>query len=151
MARLEDEVHQGSGLAREWLARAPRAPRDPAWIADNIISDAWAPLSPTTGKIDAFIWQTPAEQLSSPIEPLPQQQMQRLDAPTEPASELKPEADQASHKTVTEEHSEASMGPAFKSIPKPPTEAPLRGLELDQLRHFTAPDDPGPEDETRHS
>ena len=31
-----------------------RAPRDPAWIADGVISDRWAPVSPITGRLDAF-------------------------------------------------------------------------------------------------
>jgi HemY protein len=46
---------------REWLARGSRAPRDPAWIADGVISRSWAPASPVTGKLDAFVWTTPPE------------------------------------------------------------------------------------------
>ena len=53
------------GAAREWLARAARAPRDKAWIADGIISDRWAPASPT-GALDAFVWRAPEERLSAP-------------------------------------------------------------------------------------
>jgi HemY protein len=56
---------------REWLARASRAPHDPAWIADGIISDVWAPASPS-GKLDAFVWRTPDERLSAPSEPPPE-------------------------------------------------------------------------------
>ena len=44
---------------REWLARAVRAPRDPAWTADGIVSDEWEPLSPVTGRLDAFEWKVP--------------------------------------------------------------------------------------------
>ncbi len=59
------------GAAREWLARAARAPRDKAWIADGIISDRWAPASPK-GTIDAFVWRAPDERLRAPpAEPAP--------------------------------------------------------------------------------
>ena len=53
------------GAAREWLARAARAPRDKAWIAGGIISDRWAPASPA-GALDAFVWRAPEERLSAP-------------------------------------------------------------------------------------
>ena len=69
MADLEET--QGSpGAVREWLARAARAPRDRAWVADGFVSDRWAPVSPA-GKLDAFVWRTPDERLSAPSEPLP--------------------------------------------------------------------------------
>ena len=55
-----------TGRVREWLARAARAPRDPAWIADGVVSDRWAPVSPVTGRLDAFVWQAPPDLLSGP-------------------------------------------------------------------------------------
>lgn len=61
MASIEFAELGAEGAARVWLARAARAPRDPAWIADGIISDKWEPFSPVTGKIDAFIWKAPQE------------------------------------------------------------------------------------------
>src|SRR5579883_1590400 len=51
MADLEETEGGAPGAAREWLARASRAPHDPAWIAEGIISDVWAPASPS-GKLD---------------------------------------------------------------------------------------------------
>ncbi|WP_375458628.1 heme biosynthesis HemY N-terminal domain-containing protein [uncultured Enterovirga sp.] len=57
-----------SGGAREWLARAARAPRDKAWIADGLVSETWAPVSPVTGRLDAFRWETPAETLGASME-----------------------------------------------------------------------------------
>ncbi|KQT59778.1 heme biosynthesis protein HemY [Methylobacterium sp. Leaf456] len=67
MARIEAAEHGGdSGRSREWLARAARAPRDPAWVADGVISERWAPISPTTGRLDAFVWKTPPEILAAP-------------------------------------------------------------------------------------
>jgi HemY protein len=71
MADLEEAEHGDAGLAREWLARAARAPFDPAWIADGIVYERWAPTSPTTGRLDAFEWHAPAERLGPAIEALP--------------------------------------------------------------------------------
>ena len=67
MAELEETEHGATGRVREWLARASRAPRDPAWIADGIVTDTWAPASPVSGKLDAFVWQAPTEHLSAPF------------------------------------------------------------------------------------
>ena len=68
MAEIEDAEHGETGALFEWLQRASRAPRDPTWVAEGTISDRWEPISPTTGKLDAFTWTTPKEQLSAPLE-----------------------------------------------------------------------------------
>ena len=62
MARIEKEQHGDKGRVRQWLARAVHAPRDPAWTADGVVSDAWAPASPVTGALDAFQWRVPVEE-----------------------------------------------------------------------------------------
>jgi HemY protein len=62
MAELE-QAEGHPGRVREWLARAARAPRDKAWIADGIVSETWGPVSPVTGRLDAFVWDTPPEVL----------------------------------------------------------------------------------------
>ena len=36
MADIEETEHGETGLLREWLARASRAPRDPTWVADGV-------------------------------------------------------------------------------------------------------------------
>jgi HemY protein len=59
MAEIEEGQSGDQGKAREWLARAVRAPRDPAWTADGLVSDEWEPISPVTGKLDAFEWKVP--------------------------------------------------------------------------------------------
>ena len=60
MARIE--AGEGNkGREREWLARAVRAPRDRAWIADGYISDRWLPVSPVSGAVDAFAWKAPMD------------------------------------------------------------------------------------------
>ena len=66
MAKIADSEGD-SGAVREWLARAAHAPRDPAWVAEGIISDHWAPASPS-GALDAFQWRTPEESLRPPLE-----------------------------------------------------------------------------------
>ncbi|WP_036258199.1 heme biosynthesis protein HemY [Methylocapsa aurea] len=68
MADLEEAEHGAAGYVREWLARASRAPHDPVWIADGVVSDQWLPASPVTGKLDAFVWQRPVERLSAEAE-----------------------------------------------------------------------------------
>lgn len=59
MAEIEAGENGDQGKAREWLARGLRAARDPAWTADGLVSDEWEPVSPVTGKLDAFEWKIP--------------------------------------------------------------------------------------------
>ena len=66
MADIEDTGDQGK--VREWLARAVRAPRDPAWTADGYVAEQWAPVSPITGRLDAFEWKVPVERLGPVVE-----------------------------------------------------------------------------------
>ena len=66
MARIEEGVGY-TGRSREWLSRALRAPRDPAWTADGVVSKHWAPISPVTGALDAFEWKVPL-QVFDPLE-----------------------------------------------------------------------------------
>ncbi len=63
MADVEEGEHGDQGRMREWLARAVRMPRDPAWIADGYVSDHWAPVSPVSGRLDAFEWKVPVAML----------------------------------------------------------------------------------------
>jgi HemY protein len=64
LAEIEDAAGD-AGAVREWLARAARAPRDRAWVADGVIADSWAPIGPR-GTLDAFVWRTPEERLIDP-------------------------------------------------------------------------------------
>jgi HemY protein len=59
MARIESEETGDAGRAREWIARAAAAARDPVWTADGVVLDAWAPVSPVTGALDAVEWRPP--------------------------------------------------------------------------------------------
>jgi HemY protein len=59
MAELEERQHGDTGRAREWMTRALHARRDPAWTADGFVSDHWMPVSPVSGRLDAFEWKDP--------------------------------------------------------------------------------------------
>ncbi|MDO9062316.1 MAG: heme biosynthesis HemY N-terminal domain-containing protein, partial [Bradyrhizobium sp.] len=65
MAEIERTEHGDSGRARAWTLRAVRAQHDPVWTADGYVSDRWRPVSPVTGRLDAFQWQTPLAALPS--------------------------------------------------------------------------------------
>ena len=66
LADIEEAETGDQGRVRHWLSHAVRAPRDPAWTADGYVSETWEPVSPVTGKLDAFEWKVPVEQLTGP-------------------------------------------------------------------------------------
>jgi HemY protein len=133
MADLEETEGGAPGAVREWLARASRAPRDKAWVADGLISDVWAPASPS-GKLDAFVWRVPDERLSAPEAPIA----------AEPSA---PEV----HTHVIEPAAETPQLPAAPSKIEPPTAvatmmetaAPHAERAPDPLPTPAPPDDPG--------
>jgi HemY protein len=65
MAEIERNEHGDSGRARAWTLRAVRAQHDAVWTADGYVSDHWRPVSPVTGRLDAFQWQMPLAALPS--------------------------------------------------------------------------------------
>ena len=142
MADIEDaDGHQGA--VREWLARAARAPRDKAWVADGLVSDRWAPASPS-GTLDAFVWRTPDERLAPVAEkPIPV---------VEPASALEPPPIPPPPAAIAlPEPVHAPEPPPAAEPPAPPAAAapapapgprPRNGIVLDPAT--MAPDDPGP-------
>ena len=135
MADIE-EAAGGDGAVREWLGRAARAPRDRAWVADGVISDRWAPVSPS-GALDAFVWRTPEERLSAP-DPASPATPPVADAPVGPAPAL-----------LAEPPVEAAIRPP--AVAPPPAEPaatqrlepPRAGASVVMLPS-SAPDDPGP-------
>ncbi len=64
MADIEEGEHGDEGRVRTWLTRARWARGDPVWTADGHVFDAWAPVSPISGRVDAFEWRVVAEQLA---------------------------------------------------------------------------------------
>ncbi len=91
MAELEEKEHADIGRAREWMARALTAARDPAWTADGFVSERWMPVSPF-GRLDAFEWKVPLAELPGPvIEPRARDAAPPLAAPeAEPAKPAEP-------------------------------------------------------------
>jgi HemY protein len=68
LADIEEAETGDQGRIRHWMAQALRAPRDPSWVADGFVSERWLPVSPVTGRIDAFEWKAPFGQVEGPLE-----------------------------------------------------------------------------------
>ncbi|MEM1287758.1 MAG: heme biosynthesis HemY N-terminal domain-containing protein [Pseudomonadota bacterium] len=64
MAEIEERAGGDTAAVRGWMARALRAKRDPAWVADGYVSSTWEPISPLSGRLDAFEWKVPVERFS---------------------------------------------------------------------------------------
>jgi HemY protein len=126
LADLEEIEGGAPGAAREWLARASRAPRDRAWVAEGFVSDVWAPASPS-GKLDAFVWRVPDERLSASSEAPP--------PPASPPAALAPQIPPAEtpSSALAEETQPVSL---IETSPVPVPEPP-------QLPPPSPPDDPG--------
>jgi HemY protein len=115
MAEIEEGEFGDKGRAREWLSRAVRAPRDPAWTADGFISRVWLPVSPVTGELGAFRWRVPVEGIAH-AEPEPAAPADEPDTgseehmPGDDAIQVNPEPDveQGSAQPVEPEAAEAA-------------------------------------------
>ncbi|QRM53456.1 heme biosynthesis protein HemY [Sinorhizobium sp. BG8] len=68
LADIEDAETGDQGRIRHWMNQALKSPRDPAWTSDGIVASEWMPVSPVTGKLDAFEWRAPVSQLDGPVE-----------------------------------------------------------------------------------
>ena len=153
MAEIERTEHGDSGRARAWTLRAVRALHDPVWTADGYVSSTWRPVSPVTGRLDAFVWQAPLAALPSDknatIEPSPfEEAMLAPPAPrreppavlaSEPAAEpaaapIEPAAaapqDNSPVVTLAPEPAPAAPPPA-----EPPQPAPLFRARQDLAKH----------------
>jgi len=86
MARIEAAEHGDTGRAREWMARAVHAAHDPVWTADGVVAETWRPVSPVTGRLDAFEWRAPVSDLTPRGMTIEQtEQLLQLPANPEPA------------------------------------------------------------------
>ena len=81
MAEIEEHESGDEGRAREWMARALRAPRDPAWTADGYVSERWMPVSPVSGRLDAFQWKVPLAELGDDRDVIETGEMKSADKP----------------------------------------------------------------------
>jgi HemY protein len=126
MAELEATESGDHGKAREWTARAVRARRDPAWVADGYVSERWLPISPVSGKLDAFVWTMPPDALTGPV--------------------LEQVAQQALAEAAAKQQAHT-----VRSIPAPVTVEPARSRARRKaaaepvVAEPPLPDDPGPE------
>lgn len=160
MAEIED--HEGDvGRARQWTARALNAAPDPAWAADGYVSDKWLPVSPVTGRLDAFQWKVPVTALSPPAriieepapapapveataatvdaEPAPMAAPSHPPAPP-PADEDAPEYDGSPHAPPV------APAPARDAAPIPAPHRPGEASRADPVIPLVhSPDDPGPD------
>jgi HemY protein len=156
MADIERTEHGDSGRARAWTLRAVRALHDPAWTADGYVSDRWRPVSPVTGRLDAFQWQTPVAALpsdkgstieSSPFEeamlaaPAPRRVEPPREAENEPAAtviEPAPAAEQDNAPPLAA----ADPAPAAVATPAPaPSPAPAASALVTAAPLFRARQD----------
>ncbi len=163
MADIE-EAEGRHGAVREWLSRAARAPRDKAWVADGVISDRWAPVSPT-GTLDAFVWRAPDERLAALAEPEPIEPQSAAplapppalssvvaangsaaEAPLSAAAAVQPLDKAPPDQTAPASPPEPLPTAASPAPPEPPHAAsgptPRVGVIIDPTS--MAPDDPGP-------
>ena len=139
MAELE-RAEGDEGRAREWLARAVNAAPDPAWTADGYVSDRWLPLSPVTGRLDAFEWRVPLTAMTSAAPVIESETV--LVIPAKPAQADRP----AIHEPHDSDHTPplATNGAA---APLHPGLQPAQPKSDPVIPLVHAPDDPGPEAE----
>ncbi len=142
MSDLEQADAGDEGRAREWTARAVHAARDPAWTADGLVSERWMPISPVSGRLDAFEWKAPLAEIDAG-----HSAESAAPPPARAVLEIKPAAEPA-----------PSAAPVSPTVPQPvpqPTAVERRadmrrkprpaasGESVIPLAH--APDDPGPD------
>lgn len=164
MAELERAGNHDEGRAREWTARAVRAAPDPAWTADGYVSDRWRPVSPVTGRLDAFQWVTPVAALASDHtgieaeapavsearlpEPVPVAIESKAATETVAAAEPEPTAEAAPVDVAPEPVKPENVAPPPVFRPRPAGEARNPAAAPAIIPLVRAPDDPGvPEDE----
>jgi HemY protein len=142
MAEIERTEHGDSGRARAWTLRAVRALHDPVWTADGYVSDRWRPVSPVTGRLDAFQWQTPVASLPSDkaaaieakeFNDAMMSTPRRVEPPREVAAEIAPPAAQ-DNSPASLQAKAAIVEPAPAPSPPPAESAPVTSAPLFRAR-----------------
>ena len=124
MAEIERTEHGDSGKARAWTLRAVRALHDPVWTADGYVSDRWRPVSPVSGRLDAFRWQMPLSALPSAggtVETSPFEQA--MLAPAAHPAETAGDAASSSPLVVEQDNAPAKQPVDLAPAPPPAAEA----------------------------
>ena len=154
MAELEEAEHGDVGRAREWLARAVNAPRDPQWVADGLVSDVWAPYGPRSGRLDAYAWKVPVTSLA-PTPVLSADEANALAILANRADVPKPavivEAPAPDVKAASTQPKAKDNADIIDVAPETPPEPPVRSPEIaaseplnENMADLTRqPDDPG--------
>lgn len=121
MAEIERSEHGDSGRARAWTLRAVRARHDPVWTADGYVSTSWRPVSPVSGRLDAFQWQTPLAALPSDkdpaVEPSPFEEAMLAPRRVEPPKDVSAGAEAAAAQDNRPVHSPAAVPAPEKAAP----------------------------------
>jgi len=152
MAEIERTEHGDTGRARAWTLRAVRARHDPVWTADGYVSDRWRPVSPVTGRLDAFQWQTPLAALPSdknaPIESSPFEEAMLApprpvapprDVPVEPVPAAAQDNSPPLATVMAEPGSNPTPAPATAPSPPPPAPTPAPSPPQSESPPATAP------------
>jgi len=146
LARLAEMEHGDEGRAREWMTRAVRARRDPVWTADGFVSDRWMPVSPVTGRLDAFVWMEPLAQIGAAAGDVIEAGEEPAAIEAAPAPAVQPAPDVAAPNPAPVPPPSAPISPA----PPGPEPAPARNAATAApavIPLIHAPDDPGPDGE----
>ena len=142
MSELEEAEHGDRGRMREWLARAVRAPRDPAWTADGVVAEEWAPISPVTGRLDAFEWKVPIEESSDEDGALIEDSLfESLPPPPPP---IEPAADEA---VIVDEAAEEAEEVVVEEVAEVTEPEPVEEAAPAETETAVKPD-AGPQEET---
>jgi HemY protein len=173
MAEIERNEHGDSGRARAWTLRAVRALHDPVWTADGYVSDRWRPVSPVSGRLDAFQWQTPLAALPSDKNAAidtaefnaPISEPRRVEPPRDPPIDVKPPSQDNLPGGSAAKPGAVEPADARTAVPSPaptetetPTAAPLFRPRQDMPKSASSsvppvipivrpPDDPGIDEE----
>ncbi len=152
MAQIEEAERGDIGRAREWMSRAVNAGHDPVWTADGVIAETWLPLSPVTGRLDAFQWRVPVADLTprGPLidEPRPLPMPQPLpaavviEAKPEIRTETQPETPEVKLASASDRSPTLEPIAAELKVVRAPDQEPAPETAM-----VPVPDDPGPEPE----
>ena len=125
------------------------ARRDPVWTADGFVSERWMPVSPVTGRLDAFVWMEPLAQIGAAAGDV-------IEAGEEPAAIEAAPALAVQPVPPTPEIAAANPAPVpppsapISPAPPGPEPAPARTAATAApavIPLIHAPDDPGPDGE----